>query len=123
MPKRCLLCSLMVIEFLQAKTREKPVDLEMACRNEDCTFSGSKKDLETHEMVCECRLVPCPFHSKRCGKLSVKNIIEHSNAKKGRAVRGLPYMTSAKFLDFFLTPPCLQIHATSLTKVAYYVCF
>ena len=37
-------------------------------------------------------------------------------------IKGLPYMTSVKFSDF-LTPPCPQIHATSLTKVAYYVCF
>ena len=40
--------------------------------------------------------------------------------------RGLPYMMSAKFSDFltpFPPPPCLQIHATSLTKVAHYVCF
>ena len=39
-------------------------------------------------------------------------------------VRGLPLMTSAKFQDFLTPlPPCPQIHATSLTEVAYYVCF
>ena len=35
------------------------------------------------------------------------------------SVRGLPFRTSAKISDFFRP----QIHATSLTKVAYYVCF
>ena len=37
-------------------------------------------------------------------------------------IRELPFRTSAKISDFF-TPPCPQIHATTLTKVAYYVCF
>ena len=32
-------------------------------------------------------------------------------------------MTSAKFSNFFTpSPSCPQIHATSLTQVAYYVC-
>ena len=39
-------------------------------------------------------------------------------------LRELKYMTSAKFSDFLTpSPPCPQIHATSITKVAYYVCF
>ena len=36
--------------------------------------------------------------------------------------RGLPFRTSAKCF-IFLIPLCPQIHPTSLTKVAYYVCF
>ena len=38
-------------------------------------------------------------------------------------LRGLPLRPSAKLFDFLPPPPCPQIHATSLTKVAYYVCF
>ena len=38
-------------------------------------------------------------------------------------IRGLPYMMSAKISDFLTPPPFSQIHATSLTKVADYVCF
>ena len=39
-------------------------------------------------------------------------------------LRGLPLMTSAKFLDFLTpSPPCPQIHATSLTELPYFVCF
>ena len=38
--------------------------------------------------------------------------------------RGLPLRTSAKISDFLIpSPPCPQIHATFLTKVAYYVWF
>ena len=38
--------------------------------------------------------------------------------------RGASIRTSAIISDFLTpSPPCLQIHATSLTKVAYYVCF
>ena len=37
---------------------------------------------------------------------------------------GLPLMMSAKISDFLTpSPPCPQINATSLTKVAFYVCF
>ena len=45
-----------------------------------------------------------------------------ARARKG--LRGHTHMTSAKISDFLTpSPPCPQIHATSLTKVAYYVCF
>ena len=46
------------------------------------------------------------------------------SSHNGQPLRGHPLVMSAKISDF-LTPslPCPQIHATSLTKVAYYVCF
>ena len=54
------------------------VDLEVACKNEGCEFSSSKKDIEAHEKGCDYRLVPCPFHNARkCEKMSVSKIIVH----------------------------------------------